>query len=312
MKLKPRTTPALQPNAHKDPALGQLPPGFAKTTLAALGANLPIGVAGAGGKLLKPFELKLWTMKEEVEVGRLKKKHAKAGGRMGPFVSDLIALFAVKIAGQEFAKLDQVQREMFVRGLYIPDVLYMYIYLRRMAKGSRLPINLECPGCGQPIGLDGDLDTLEVLVVQERASIQGDIELKSGISYHGERRRKLKVELAKWEAFERAQGLDPGSMTRAMIENCVIGIEGVEANLFTPPPASSFDDMEKVDIDELTAFMQEQTPGPQLAAELQCPNPLCPNFEKDMVAPVPWQYDAFYETSSPSAQSRKSAASSSS
>ena len=297
MKLKPRPTPP--PPTNPDAAApGALPSGFSKTTLAELGLNLPVGVHGAGGKLLKTFELRPWTMKEEVEVGKLK----RPGMTTGRLVLELIGLFAVHVGGVKVGEMKKAERDLFLSTLYVPDALYIYTYLRREAKGSILPVKFTCPRCSEPIDLDGDLDGMDVVVVAERSAIQGKLELQSGIQYQGKRRTKVLTELARWSSMLDTKELGEGAMTRAMIEGSVVGFEDVPPEKQSPIPPAAFDDMAKADIDDLIDYISARTPGAQLIAETTCTKKVC---AAEIIAPLNWQYDGFFETSSRRAPTRK-------
>jgi hypothetical protein len=270
---------------QNDPRAGR----FTLTTLAKLGAQLPIGQVTADGRLVKDFKLRPFRFKEEREVEKLRDKPIS----MGRFVSGLLGILVEEVCGLNIQKLSDVDRALHFGRMWMPDVLYLYIYLRTQALGEILPMTIPCRACRAAFQLDGDLTGLDVRIVERPEQIDSHVTLTTGISYRGTLRRELRTRPVVWSAFEDEDINDKAAVKLSMFQNSIVGMEGIADEEMAVVPDVAFDDMTKRDVEILTRHLEHNTPGPQMVVEAECPK-----CRTEWFWPIDWSYDHFFGSSS--------------
>src|SRR5690606_4766215 len=102
-----------------------------KTTLAELGACLPVGIQAPEG-IVRGFSSRPWKTKDEKEIG----KRRKANESPGSLVNLILSYMLSSLGPHEWPEppVDEkkrAEREFILSRLFMGDVLYMFIWLRR-------------------------------------------------------------------------------------------------------------------------------------------------------------------------------------
>ena len=265
------------------------------TTLEDLGPNLPIGFAN-GNEFLKEFEFKTWKFKEEKQIGKIR-ENAK-GLTVGEFVRHLMSVMLIRIGPHlDFQSLSDPEKTVILSQMYMPDMLYSYIWLRVHSLGPELPMKLKCPTCKYEFDYEVDLKTLEVKVLLEPKKLKKEINLKDGFQIHKELRKKLTIRPPLWSIMDDpqiARSDNPGERDAAMIKGSVVGAEGLENGKPIAILDTDLDEMSKFDIVTTVAAI-EDTPGPNMVLEADCPKCKTKFFQM-----IEWFYDSFFTISSQS------------
>ena len=94
-------------------------------------------------------------MKEEREIGKIR------GTRdlpMGVFVSEVLAVMLARLAGEDWSTKPHAEKRLAVGQLFLADVLYLFLYLRREAIGTEVQVGVACNACKRR-SFTADLDT---------------------------------------------------------------------------------------------------------------------------------------------------------
>lgn len=190
---------------------GEVPPSPAGPPplprLGEVGKVLPIGFTDQVGTTHREFELREWTWDVEEELGDRVQKLGGDQIGMGEYVSLIVILLVERVGGIAFARLDEPQRRMVLRQMYMSDVVYMYIWSRLESIGHEMPFDhVVCPRCravqgtGDPPRYVADLRTLEVKVSEGPETRL--VKLTKGIRYAGEVRSTVLVQPLPWGLME--------------------------------------------------------------------------------------------------------------
>lgn len=265
---------------------------LSKTTLGAYGLKLPIGRALPDGSLAKAFTLRPWKMKEEKTLAEWKSRH-KGKMTLGIYVTQILSTMVESIGGVALPAED-VERRLMISQMYIGDVMYMYVALRRAVLGSSLKMHLPCPACnGAKFDFEADLDSLDINVLERAADLDWAHDLKTPLLFSGAARSVLKLRPTAWATLESKNSSDASGMAASVIAGSIVGMKGIPDNQFTPIHESALDELTKLDLELLNKSIGMNTPGPQMGVEQPCPQ--CTNT---FFWPIDWGYDSFFSHSS--------------
>ena len=126
---------------------------------------------------------------------------------------------------------------------------------------------------------------------------QWTYELEEPFEIPGAKVTELKPPPPRWTTLENmksAGGLNTGAAKAGMIAGCIIGIKdasGKEQQAMLS--MVELDEMSKIDLENITARMDENAIGPNMAIEGDCPR-----CRSNYVTPIDWSYDNFFGSSS--------------
>lgn len=271
-------------------------PLFARKTLAELGSNLPYGIV-AGNKLVKPFRLRPFRLKEEKEVSRMK-EDAK-GLTIGRFVVGVLATMVATVGPHNLEDMSPDKRALILSTMSVADMLYMYLYLRYEALGPDEPVAMKvtCPNCHTDYIWYGDLGSLEVSCVEEdKIDLSREVKLRHGLEYKGINRMSVTIAPLLWQVFM-TPGFDARGRREALVlMHSIVGIPGVDMKPFRLTE-DQLDNITKYDMSTLHNEIDLNSPGPHLRVMPKCS--AC-NYQTAMM--LDWSYDSFF---SHSAQQRR-------
>lgn len=275
-----------------------------RNTLAGLGQLLPIGITGPGGSRHRDFVLKPYRMKEERAINAIQARNQSGKPvTFGRFVTQVLSVLCDRIAGVDLSSLKtEAERVLFFNNLYMGDVQYIWIHARLAALGPMELFHIKCGACRYMMEVTTDLSTLDVNEVgfNEKGEPQAvesdlfkDVTLSDGIMFQGELRKQIKLQAPKWGGFDAGDPNNYSDIMFSLIQNSIVGVEGIEQSEFAPLPDAVLDEMTKRDMEAISEAFNSEPPGPLMGVEIECPR-----CRTDNRAPIDWSYNHFFSSSS--------------
>jgi len=272
--------------------------GVRKTTLGELGPNLPLGFIDASGAHVKSMAERPWRMKEEKELAALKDDTDESMS-VGQHVSGILATMYSRLGHYDFNELEMAKRRIILSQAFMGDVWYAYVWLRCQSLGSDLKIQVRCPTCRKLFPFVADLKTTEVCTAGKLEDLLWTYELRQPVEILGKKVKAFRMGPARWQMLESAQGKgDAGAAKEVAIRSHVYGLNDEKEQCVLAP--DSVDEMGKMDIEHMTAAIDERFLGPNMSIETGPENP-CIHCKSKAVhrLPLDWSYDNFFAISSP-------------
>lgn len=261
-----------------------------KITLKELGNNIPIPLPDSKDTT---FDFLSWGLKEEKEIGELKRKSQF----MGPFINEVLAKMIVRCAGVDFASMNHQQRILFLYKMPMMDILYMWIYLRYDQLDEMIRLNVGCPGCGRMNdNFEANLEGLDVECVEDGDNPLADYKLRKPFKLEEEDAdniKVLKVKRTPWGAMDKADDevtTNQGLIMDLMFRHSIVGWDDEEGYLDFDKLTNG---LRKRDFERLSTVIQKHNAGPTLALEGKCN--FCPT---KFYRQLDWSYDNFFGSSS--------------
>jgi hypothetical protein len=263
--------------------------GLKAVTLKELGTRLSLGNPNASYN--KTLEIRPWRMKEEKELGRLKKEAKK--DNLTSYLPLVIGTLCTKVGEHDFTKMKDIEKRLVISQMWLGDVWTAYCLIRIKSMGSKIDLKPVCSHCGKTIEWVADLNTLEVNTANEIKDCLWEYELEQPIVIRGKERTKFTMGPMRLLALEALGETDVniGSAKDEIISGSIHKIDGQEIIL----AKSDLDELVKIDIEKLTAKINEKNIGPNMSIEGKCPHVNCgENFKY----PIDWGFDSFFGISS--------------
>lgn len=268
------------------------PTKIVKTTLKELGKNLPIGVPRQDGSIIKSFDIRPWRMKEEKELGSLRDE--RRGDSVAKYVSAVLATLCTRIGPNNFEEISFDNRLLHISQMSMPDVFYVYCYLRYSALGKSVPMEIVCPTCRAKISMEADLESLEVKTIENLSDAFWDYKLQNPFNLRKKQVTGFTLGPAKWNALEvqKASGIyDIGAAKSGIIIGSIQKAEGIDG-----PPIfieQEMDEMSKYDLEAIMDGIEKNAVGPDMAIE-----ETCSGCKRAFRMSIDWSYDNFFGISS--------------
>jgi hypothetical protein len=276
--------------------------GIKRTTLLERGPVLPIGVLLPGGGIGKDIVTRNWTFKQERSLGERRKVMGDEGDNMARYVSSVLVTMCPMLGGQDFNNAhEQELNEIKVGQMWLPDVMYAYVWLRYKALGHELPLTLTSPYTKQKFDWVGDLKTLHVKVPDTQKDVLWEYDLRDPFPIRGKMAKRLVLGPQRWNMVE---SINPGNATDAIAKAMAIkGSIHLIPDVSPDPIAltdNDLDDMSKLDIETLAHRIDLNGVGPIMVLEVDDPTvPVAAgNKPRKFLTQVDWRYDSFFVISS--------------
>lgn len=276
--------------------------GIKRVTLAEQGPVLPIGVQLATEALGRDIATRNWTFKQERRLGERRKTMGDEGDNMARYVSAVLVTMCPSLGGHDFSKENEQElNEVKVGQMWLPDVMYAYVWLRYKALGHELPLTLMSPYTKKKFDWVGDLNTLTVKVPHSIKDVYWDYELKDPFTIRGKMAKRFVMGPQRWNMVEQ---LNPGNATDAIAKAMAI-----KSSIHLIPDVSEhpialtdvdLDDMTKKDIESLASLIDKNGVGPVMVLDVDDPtvNVSPGNPPRKFLTQVDWRYDNFFAISS--------------
>lgn len=261
---------------------------FRIQTLEQLGMCLPIGIRGPSG-LDRSLAVRPFSLREEKEIGKLRDRQE---GNIATSVGAVLSVMLTRFGSHDFSSMNDKARRATISQAYMGDVYYAYIMVRKEALGKGVPIQVRCPACRNKAEIEGDLETLEIKMVEKEEDSFWEYELLTPLEIRGSAVRILKFGIPKWFSIERIpsqRGLNYGVAKAALIFGSLVGTDSKVVMT-----EDDVDGLMKRDLERITKEMDRHHLGPNMAVELECP--AC---KEEIRSSMDWSYDSFFSTSSP-------------
>lgn len=228
---------------------------------------LPIGIP-VGDLLERSLVGKDWRLKEEKELGMALEKVEVT--RVGQYVSTVLSVLCTQIGNHEFAKMKDSERRLAVNQMWIPDVLYTYLWLRILTMGNMLQMETQCPNCGNKSSFQADLNTVEISIVESMANSYWKYELASPITVRGRQVTGFIMGPARWGVIDAlgSRVRNMGAMKDSLIKGSIHWMLGFDE--FFPIGVNELDELRKRDIEDLTDRLDQNSLGADMSIDEDC------------------------------------------
>jgi hypothetical protein len=279
---------------------GEKTDGIKRVTLAEQGPRLPIG-SDIGVGLSNVIETRRWNMKVERSLGERRKVMDGGGDNMARYVSAVLTAMCPKLGAYESDETDVISNEIKVGQMWLPDVLYAYLWVRLQALGPDLPLKIKSPYTQEEFSWTGDLNTVTVKVPENLESAFWDYELKEPFEIRGNIVTSLRMGPQVWNIVEQ---LNPGTATDAIAKSAAIRGSIHEIPEIQKGPIAiidaEIDEMGKKDIEQISHLIDVNGVGPIMVLEIEDPTVVVQpgHPPKKFLNQIDWRYDNFFVTSS--------------
>ncbi len=254
------------------------------------GPKLPLGIRDNSDVFHRELVTRPWRMKEERTLGELRDKNR--GANMAEYVSMVLASMYQQIGAMDFNKMKFDERRIMVSRMYLGDVMYAYVWLRREALGSTMETEIVCQRCRHRWPFPVDLDTAEVTVAPTLESCFHEYVLQNPFDLRGQKVESITLGPTPWGATEQmgVVGINQGLMKAGIIRGSIHAIAGMNNVVLAD---HELDEMTKRDIEAIAALIDERNPGPDMSIE-----GLCEKCKGEFKISIDWNYDSFFAVSS--------------
>lgn len=260
-------------------------------TLGELNGALALGIITTDGTFSTALAIRPWRMLEEKELGVLKETNKDAN--LAQYVTMVLATMVTKCGPHDFASMKVEERRAHIQQMYAGDVFSAYCHLRAASMGNDLDLGTTCPHCRLAFDLNADLSTLKVTVAKCIEDLIWEYRLKHPIQFRGKQVDGFTMMPLRWTHMEQATsgGANMGAAKAVIIAGAINTVLGSDQKIAVVP--SELDELAKIDIEGISAKLDDKPLGPQMAVEIDCPR-----CHRHLVQPVRWDYDSFFSVSS--------------
>lgn len=255
-------------------------------TLAEYGPRLPCGLKKDGG-LVRDFECRPMKTSDERILAKLKKDNMT----MGAYVSMILGHQFSTIAGMDLTKMKPAERAVQLGRLYMGDIFYAYVWLRRETMGTDLAIQISCTCTKEPFKWVGNLDTLTVATVTDEKDLEWTYEFRRPIEIRKKVVKKLRLTQPLWNVVAQTTSGSVDLARLNLVRGAVIGFNDDPERVDFQD--SELDEIGKADLELLSKGFEPHWLGPNMSIEGQCPN-----CEREFKKPIEWDYGNFFGASS--------------
>ncbi len=266
-------------------------PNISSSTLGEWGAQLPIGFL-RDGVFHRNIRFKPYTMAAERELAKQRAKQSKKAQNAVSHTTSVLAHMIAEVGPySDFQDLSHNQRLMILNQLYMGDIMYAYILLRIEALGEDLSVEVQCPSCGSDNKLGSDLNDLDITIPEDPYSLVRRYKLRNQVKTpKGELIDKLLLQPPRWltmSTMKVGRNMDFFRIKSDLVTAATFGEDG------QPLSKTLLDQLTKRDFELLLKEVDDNTPGPDLQLEVECPE--CGH---ESATSLRWDFDHFFGASS--------------
>ena len=263
-----------------------------KTTVAELGATLPLGVKDPNGKLHRSFEVRPWRLKEEKELGQLQK--SIDSNNMALYVQNVVGYMLTRIGEFDFTDMAKSAKDALISQMYLGDVWYIYLWTRIEAMGEKITLTYGCPHCRKKnLSTTADLTTAEVVCVADPDSFTFNYKLKRPIKIRNKEATELLLGPVFWNSIATSESDNRGAVKADVLVSSIRGIPGLDDGKQIVMTEHDILELTKRDIEGALDAVNQNAVGPIMVVEMPCV--ACGS---DVEIPIDWNYNSFFEASS--------------
>lgn len=275
---------------EKNATVVNLPRSFKETTLGELGDNLPLGIQLSDGSLAKAISSMPWKTKHERAIGTLKKEGQNVAHHASIIISQLYTNIGDKVFTPE---TKQAEKQLAIGQMFMPDILYMFVLLRKKVISKDLKMNMTCAACRHKFLFVADLDSLVVHTCERTEQISWVYHLIDPITIRSKKVTKFRMMPPKWFQIENAVNTGAGSEASKIViaKSCVVGFND-EIDL-SQLMDSEMDEVSKIDLEGMLREINKDFLGPKMTLEGTCDACNTP-----FISMIDWRGDSFFSNSS--------------
>lgn len=262
-----------------------------KQTLAEHGSVLPIGILDVSGTLHRGIECREWRLKEERELGAALERVESA--RMGQYISTVIGTLCTQLGPFKLDTMKPAERSVIISQMWMPDVFFVYLWLRVQTMGKILTLKLTCPNCGHRFDYSADLSSVMITSAEKIEDSRWDYQPQRAFEMRGKKVEKMTFGPARWAAIDALGdkvGKNFGVMKAGLILGSIHEVNGASGVAYAD---HELDEMYKIDVETLTNLIDKMSLGPDMSVE-----DVCEKCGKQYRSTLDWGNDAFFAVSS--------------
>lgn len=271
--------------------LPETPKETMKQPLQERGPILPIGILDASGALHRGIECREWRLKEERELGAALEKVESA--RMGQYISTVIGTLCTQLGPFKLDSMKPAERAVIISQMWMPDVFFVYLWLRVQTMGNTMSLRMACPNCGHRFDYTADLGSVTINFVDKFEDSRWKYSLKRPFELRGKKVSEMTLCPSRWAAMDALGdkvGKNFGIMKAGLIVGSIYEINGVTGVAYAD---HELDEMYKIDVETLTNLIDRKSLGPDMSVE-----DVCAKCGKQYRSSLDWGNDAFFAVSS--------------
>lgn len=262
-----------------------------KQTLSERGPVLPIGIVDSSGNLHRGIECREWRLKEERELGSALERVESA--RMGQYISTVIGTLCTQLGPFKLDTMKPTERSVIISQMWMPDVFFVYLWLRVQTMGKILTLKMTCPNCGHRFDYSADLESVTITSVEKAEDARWKYQVQRPFELRGKKVKEMTFGPARWasiDALGDKVGRNFGIMKAGLILGSISEINGASGVAYGD---NELDEMYKIDIETLTNLIDSMSLGPDMSVE-----DVCLKCSKPYRSSLDWGNDAFFAVSS--------------
>lgn len=265
-------------------------PKVTTTTMGERGPILPLGSI-IGGTPHRDLVIKPWRMKEERELGVMRKENEDAN--MARYVSIVLGHMCTTLAGKDLTGLSEANRHLHIAQMWVPDIFHAYVYLRIKSMSERLKMKLKSPHGGPEFDWVGDLRSVEVNCVETLEDALWEYQLSEPLTIRNKTITRMVFGPQRWNVLEMIDGnkANLGSAKATVIASSLYSLPELSDGP-THITEQELDEMVKEDVERIAGYVNEYAIGPDMTLEPKDPN------GRTFRAPIDWRHDHFFGSSS--------------
>ena len=262
-----------------------------KQTLDERGPILPIGIQDVSGRIWNEVLSKEWRLKEERELGAALERVESA--RMGQYISTVIGTLCTQIGPYKLSEMKPSEKSIIISQMWMPDVFFIYLWLRVQTMGKILTLKLTCPHCGNRFEYAADLSSVSITSVANVEEAHWKYQLERPFELRGKKVSEMTLGPARWAAIDALGdkvGKNFGVMKAGLILGSIFEVNGETGIAYGD---HELDEMYKIDLERLTSQIDRMSLGPDMSVE-----DVCEKCMKNYRSTLDWGNDAFFGISS--------------
>lgn len=257
-----------------------------KTTLGEWGQKLPVGIV-EGEKFNREFSFRELEFGVERKIQEIcAKEKVKTNG---PQATVVLSQLLTSIGGQKLDPESPAATRAVLAKLYLADIMYMWLWARRMSCGKDLEVNFPCTNEKCEFIEDPspvyDLDSFDIQTAENVSELRGQWTAKTPYEIRGQTVNAFRLQPATWSVYMSADSMGAETDAKLLLAG-ICGTDKHESIMLTDQEINHF---RRPDYVGLTMAINKLTFGPKLVVEHQCPK--CEKMDKMF---LDWSYDSFF------------------
>lgn len=241
-----------------------------RVTLGELASQLPVGkwVAGAADRSLAVASSMNGAQRRKL--AKIQSDEKKLS--FDKLLRDVLGMSCHNILGHDLTQMHSGQIAATIGPMAMSDVVYAYVYLRRLVYGPTVGLNLTCSQCTSSYHSYLNLDKLEVDVVDDPSQLTWEYVLQKPIKWRGKLLEKVVMQntpFASMARQDRRFAQHPDYIISYTLASSICGVNDRPVAVMSIS-VEDLDDWDVNDIDGASHMIGKHAAGPELSAMTTC------------------------------------------